>query len=255
MAGGMANFEEIMEEHPILMMLWHIFEYVIYVVVAIVVGSVELSQHGGGSGSAEHHTTGVEDGDAGNLACGAHIKHVTAKPGFNLCLSIGNVSVDAGGEVLNDKFFPLFSILVVLLNSFVYFQGNVVLWHSCPHVIAQFRNSGRLGGNKLKGGLPSHGLSANVAHALREVKLSGVVPVVESIVANACNTIFHGLLSDDIVVAAKQVDVYLSQEETLQFAEGDIEIQLNWTYGDGSRAATKIKRVSIGKNLIGRVLE
>jgi hypothetical protein len=36
MAGGMANFEEIMEEHPILMMLWHIFEYVIYVVVAIV---------------------------------------------------------------------------------------------------------------------------------------------------------------------------------------------------------------------------
>lgn len=36
MAGGMTNFEEIMEEHPILMMLWHIFEYVIYVVVAIV---------------------------------------------------------------------------------------------------------------------------------------------------------------------------------------------------------------------------
>lgn len=60
---------------------------------------------------------------------------------------------------------------------------------------------------------------------------------------------------DDLVVTAKQVDVYLSQEETLQFAEGDIEIQLNWTYGDGSRAATKIKRVSIGKNLIGRVLE
>ena len=32
----MTNFEEIMEEHPILMMLWHIFEYVIYAVVAIV---------------------------------------------------------------------------------------------------------------------------------------------------------------------------------------------------------------------------
>lgn len=36
MAGGMANFEEIMEEHPILMLLWHLFEYVIYIVVTIV---------------------------------------------------------------------------------------------------------------------------------------------------------------------------------------------------------------------------
>lgn len=60
---------------------------------------------------------------------------------------------------------------------------------------------------------------------------------------------------DDIVVAAKQVDVYLSQEETLQFEEGTVEVQINYTYGDGSRAATKIKKISISKNLIGRVLE
>lgn len=60
---------------------------------------------------------------------------------------------------------------------------------------------------------------------------------------------------EDIVVNEKQVDVYLTQEETLQFSEGDIEIQLNWTYANGSRAATIIKRVHIGKNLIGRVLE
>lgn len=60
---------------------------------------------------------------------------------------------------------------------------------------------------------------------------------------------------DDIEVSEKQVDVYLSQSESLQFAEGDIEVQLNWTYADGKRAATRIKRIPVGKNLVGRVLE
>ena len=32
MAGGMMNFEQIMEEHPILMLLWHIFEFAAYAV-------------------------------------------------------------------------------------------------------------------------------------------------------------------------------------------------------------------------------
>ena len=34
MAGGIANFEQIMEEHPILMLLWHLFEYAAYAVAA-----------------------------------------------------------------------------------------------------------------------------------------------------------------------------------------------------------------------------
>ena len=60
---------------------------------------------------------------------------------------------------------------------------------------------------------------------------------------------------EDIEVYEKQVDVFLSQEETLQFAEGNVEVQLNWTYADGTRAATRIKQIDVGKNLIGRVLE
>ena len=58
----------------------------------------------------------------------------------------------------------------------------------------------------------------------------------------------------DIDVSARQVDVYLSQEESLKFEVGTIEIQLNWTYADGSRAATKIVKVYITENLIGEVL-
>lgn len=34
MAGGMTSFEQIMEEHPILMLLWHIFEFAAYAVAA-----------------------------------------------------------------------------------------------------------------------------------------------------------------------------------------------------------------------------
>lgn len=60
---------------------------------------------------------------------------------------------------------------------------------------------------------------------------------------------------DDLVISAHQVDVYLNQAETLAFTEGEIEIQINWTYADGQRACTVIKKEKVGKNLIGRELE
>lgn len=61
---------------------------------------------------------------------------------------------------------------------------------------------------------------------------------------------------DDIEVAAKEVDVYLSQEETLSFeADTTVEVQVNWTYAEGRRAASKVKYIKFGKNLIGSVLE
>lgn len=59
----------------------------------------------------------------------------------------------------------------------------------------------------------------------------------------------------DLEVSAHEVDVYLSQSETLQFTEGTVEIQLNWTYADGTRAATKIATINLTKNLIGSVIE
>ena len=60
---------------------------------------------------------------------------------------------------------------------------------------------------------------------------------------------------EDIEVTAHQVDVYLSQEETLQFAEGKVKIQLNWTYLDGRRACSNIIAVCVKANLVGEVLE
>ena len=59
---------------------------------------------------------------------------------------------------------------------------------------------------------------------------------------------------EDIDVSAQQVDVYFSQADSLSFSSGTIEIQLNWTYTDGSRAATNIIKVVIGDNLLPEVL-
>ena len=59
---------------------------------------------------------------------------------------------------------------------------------------------------------------------------------------------------EDIDVSAQQVDVYFSQADSLSFSSGTIEIQLNWTYTDGSRAATNIIKVVIDDNLLPEVL-
>ena len=60
---------------------------------------------------------------------------------------------------------------------------------------------------------------------------------------------------DDINVEPYWVDVYMSQEETLGFHYGEMRIQLNWTYEDGSRACTKVVKKKVDRNLIERVLE
>lgn len=59
----------------------------------------------------------------------------------------------------------------------------------------------------------------------------------------------------DLDIEAKQISVYLSQEETLSFSEGATAIQVNWTYGDGSRAASEIVRYNFNAQLLNRVVE
>lgn len=60
---------------------------------------------------------------------------------------------------------------------------------------------------------------------------------------------------DDLDISKKQISVYLTQEETLSFVFSTLEIQVNWTYSDGQRASSEIKRVSLNRNLINEVLE
>ena len=57
------------------------------------------------------------------------------------------------------------------------------------------------------------------------------------------------------IVTARQVNIYMSQEDTLKFVPGKMEIQLNWTYPAGLRACSNIAYVMVAPNLIGSVLE
>lgn len=62
--------------------------------------------------------------------------------------------------------------------------------------------------------------------------------------------------SDITIIAENSVAATLSQEETLSFKSNvQAEIQLNWTYENGSRAATRVKRIDLSKNLLREVLQ
>ena len=67
---------------------------------------------------------------------------------------------------------------------------------------------------------------------------------------------------EDLEVAARTVNVFLNQEESLSLSETvQAEVQINWTYLDPidntivRRAATKVKSVSVTKQLLKRVIE
>lgn len=62
-------------------------------------------------------------------------------------------------------------------------------------------------------------------------------------------------LTNGFEVYAHSVEVYLTQEQTLSFKAGTVEIQLNWTYASGQRGATKPKVMSVMANHLLEVLE
>lgn len=67
--------------------------------------------------------------------------------------------------------------------------------------------------------------------------------------------------NDNLEIEARTVSVWLTQEESLKLADGsNCEVQINWTFlaADGEtvrRAATEVKTINIGKQLLKRVIE
>lgn len=61
----------------------------------------------------------------------------------------------------------------------------------------------------------------------------------------------------DLTVAARQIDVSFTQEETLAFGSGKgaVDIQVNWTYPSGARCATNLVSYNLfTRQLINEVL-
>lgn len=59
---------------------------------------------------------------------------------------------------------------------------------------------------------------------------------------------------EDLTVEAKKITVSFSQEETLSFPEGPMQIQANWTGADGFRAASEIQVFNWSRQLLPEVL-
>lgn len=58
-------------------------------------------------------------------------------------------------------------------------------------------------------------------------------------------------------IDGNKVIVFLTQEESLSFPTGDVEVQLNWTFSDGEkvlRQPTQIGSVRIRRNLYDKVM-
>lgn len=61
----------------------------------------------------------------------------------------------------------------------------------------------------------------------------------------------------DLNIVDNSIEVYLSQQETLLFPVGNVKVQLNWLYPEGSktkRACSEIMTIYAKKNLIDEVL-
>lgn len=61
--------------------------------------------------------------------------------------------------------------------------------------------------------------------------------------------------TEDLTVEGQTVQVFLSQQETLQFRTGTASIQLNWTYGNGARGCSNIVQIHVDENLLKKVVE
>lgn len=60
---------------------------------------------------------------------------------------------------------------------------------------------------------------------------------------------------NDIVVSAKQVEVYLNQKETLSLSQGDVKVQVNWTLSGGMRACSEVVNTVLSEQLLEKVIE
>lgn len=61
----------------------------------------------------------------------------------------------------------------------------------------------------------------------------------------------------DLYIDANTVEIFLTQEETLGLPAGEILVQINWTYLDGTttkRAASQIVRTTSARNLKNEVI-
>ena len=84
-----------------------------------------------------------------------------------------------------------------------------------------------------------------------DVDLSDATNIYFTVTQRNTSVTKHG---SEIQLDGNQVSIFMTQAETLQFSEGSCEVQLNWVYANGERAATKPVTIKVEKNLLKRVI-
>ena len=59
---------------------------------------------------------------------------------------------------------------------------------------------------------------------------------------------------EDLEITEKTISVSMTQEETAQFIDDEVEIQANWVMGDGNRAASEVVLYQFTKQLLQEVI-
>lgn len=59
----------------------------------------------------------------------------------------------------------------------------------------------------------------------------------------------------DIAVSAKQIELVLEQDDTVKFAEGFVNIQVNWVFPNGKRACSDVQTIQMSRQLLKAVIE
>lgn len=60
---------------------------------------------------------------------------------------------------------------------------------------------------------------------------------------------------EDLIVLPNEIDVYLSQKDTLSFQLDEVEVQANWTYDGKLRHCSTIETIDTERNLLMREVE
>lgn len=59
----------------------------------------------------------------------------------------------------------------------------------------------------------------------------------------------------EVEIDENEATVTLTQYETLKMSGGEVELQINWTYSDGSRWASKTAFIDVSKQLLREVVD
>ena len=68
-------------------------------------------------------------------------------------------------------------------------------------------------------------------------------------------TVTKSTVKNELEISANTITVTLTQQETLDFGESKVEVQVNWTYNNGIRWSTDCASYRVSKQLLDEVVD